>query len=45
MEMFKPKFSLNIKMISSWKWQTVKAEVMVEDIVMVIDKVKFNDEK
>ena len=39
MEMFKPKFFLNIKISSSGKSQTLKAEAMVKKIIMVIYKV------
>ena len=45
MEMFNPKFSLKINIISSGKSHMVKAEAMVEDIFMLLEKVEFNDEK
>ena len=45
MEMFKPKFLLKIKISSSGRNHMVKAEAMVEDIFMLLEKVEFNYEK
>ena len=45
MEMFNPKFSLKINIIFSGKSHMVKAEAMVEEIIMIIYEVKLNDEK
>ena len=45
MKMFKPKFSLKIKISSSGKIHTVKSEAEVEEIIMVIYEVGFYDTK
>ena len=45
MEMFKPKFSLKIKINSSGKSHTVKSEAMMKEIIKVIYEVGFYDKK
>ena len=43
MEMFKPKFSVEINIISRGKSHTVKSKAVVEEIIMVIYEVVFYD--